>query len=402
MIVSERIKNITKVVEQLDISPSLYRNAVEKYNNLAKFLNEKGIEADIYPQGSFALGTVVRPSKKNQNPSYDLDFICQVSGTRENQNPLDVYNQIKDVLNSDKTYRDRLDIWDECFTINYADIGDMGFSIDIVPATGENEEIKSKIKMVCDEKIADTAIAIPHCVDEEEYDWITNNPLGYRKWFNEINSPYKEASREQFRQALFESCNEYASIEEIPEEMERSSLQRVVQILKAHRNNYFSSSKREKMKPKSVIITTLVAEISSHLDANLGTFELLDKVLKELDIYSNRQILTESVFESKFGLHTAITRPDGEWKMPNPANPDDNLVDSWNEDNEFPKFFFNWLKTAQEELLDSLNKDDQEFRAFMENAFGQENIQKTWQNQYINRPAGTIIQETAGRPWGKA
>ena len=88
--------------------------------------------------------------------------------------------------------------------------------------------------------------------------------------------------------------------------------------------------------------------------------------------------------------------------MPNPANPDDNLVDSWNEDNEFPKFFFNWLKTAQEELLDSLNKDDQEFRAFMENAFGQENIQKTWKNQYINRPAGTIIQETAGRPWGKA
>ena len=125
-----------------------------------------------------------------------------MSGTRENQNPLDVYNQIKDILNSDKTYRDRLYIWDECFTINYADIGDMGFSIDIVPATGENEEIKSKIKMVCDEKIADTAIAIPHCVDEEEYDWITNNPLGYRKWFNEINSPYKEASREQFRQAF--------------------------------------------------------------------------------------------------------------------------------------------------------------------------------------------------------
>ncbi len=221
---SERIKNITKVVEQLDISPSLYKNAVEKYNNLAKFLNEKGIEADIYPQGSFALGTVVRPSKKNQNPGYDLDFICQVSGTKENQKPLDVYNQIKDVLNSDKTYRDRLDIWDECFTINYADIGDTGFSIDIVPATGENEEIKSKIKMVCDEKIADTATAIPHCVDEEEYDWITNNPLGYRKWFNEINAPYKEASKEQFRQAFFESCNEYASIEEIPEEMERSSL----------------------------------------------------------------------------------------------------------------------------------------------------------------------------------
>lgn len=47
MIVSERIKNITKVVEQLDISPSLYRNAVEKYNNLAKFLCIKYLQKNI-------------------------------------------------------------------------------------------------------------------------------------------------------------------------------------------------------------------------------------------------------------------------------------------------------------------------------------------------------------------
>ncbi len=62
MISSERIKNITKVVEQLDISPSLYKNAIEKYKNLANLLSEKGLDANIYPQGSFALGTVVRPS----------------------------------------------------------------------------------------------------------------------------------------------------------------------------------------------------------------------------------------------------------------------------------------------------------------------------------------------------
>lgn len=401
MSLSERTQNITKVVEQLDISPSLYKNAIKKYENLADFLNSKGLEADIYPQGSFALGTVVRPSKKSQNPGYDLDFICEVSGTSEDKTALEVYNQIKDVLESDKTYRDRLDIWDECFTINYADIGDIGFSIDIVPATGENEQVKAKIKTACDDVIADTAIAIPCHSDDGKYDWITNNPLGYRKWFNEINAPYKEASRTQFRKALFESCTDYASVEEIPEEMERSSMQRVIQILKAHRNNYFSSTQREKMKPKSVILTTLVAEISSHLDANLGTFELLERVLKELDIYSNRRKLSESVFESTYGVHTAITRPNGEWKMPNPANPDDNLVNSWNENSSLPNFFFDWLKIAQEELIDSLHKDDQEFRAIMENAFGQENIQKTWENQYITKPARTIVRENAGRPWSR-
>lgn len=401
MISQERIKNITKVVEQLDVSPSLHKNAVEKYKNLANFLSEKGLEADIYPQGSFALGTIVRPSRKNQNPRYDLDFICEVRGTKTELEPLDVYNLIKESLEADKTYRDRLDVWDECFTINYADIGDIGFSIDIVPATGESTEIKNKIGMICGSTIAGTAIAIPRHLNDIEYEWITNNPLGYRKWFDEINKPYKEANRNQYRKALFESCTDYTSIEEIPEEMERSALQRVIQILKAHRNNYFSSAKREKAKPKSVIITTLVAEISSHLDANLETFELLQQVLKELDIYSNRQIFTESAFEASFGLHTAIIRPNGEWKMPNPANPDDNLVDSWNKDNELSKFFFDWLKIAQEELLDSLHKDDQEFRAIMENAFGQEDIQKVWKNQYITEPASVIKRENTGRPWGR-
>ena len=38
MISPEKMKNITKVVEQLDISPSLHKNAIEKYKNLANSL----------------------------------------------------------------------------------------------------------------------------------------------------------------------------------------------------------------------------------------------------------------------------------------------------------------------------------------------------------------------------
>lgn len=30
----------------------------------------------MYPQGSFAIGTVVRPNVKNPDANYDLDFIC--------------------------------------------------------------------------------------------------------------------------------------------------------------------------------------------------------------------------------------------------------------------------------------------------------------------------------------
>lgn len=394
----ERKKNITRVVEQLDISPTLYKNAVEKYTSLANFIKDKGIEATIYPQGSFALGTVVRPSKNNESADYDLDFICEIVGTKSDVSALEIYNQVKDALESDKTYKDRLEVWSECLTIKYADIGEVGFSIDVVPATGESKEQIEKLRAVCDSEIADTAIAIPKCNDDK-YDWMTNNPLGYRKWFEDIHRPYKEASRMEYRKALFESCTDYASIEEIPDEMERSPLQRVIQILKMHRNNYFADEQKSKMKPKSVIITTLVTEIASHLDSDLDTFELLRQILQEVNIYANRQSVNEAAFQERFGVHTAITRPDGEWMMPNPANPDDNLVDGWNDDGRLAQFFFRWISVVREEILDSLQKKDLEFRAIMENAFGQNNIQKVWKNLYNEKEAVPVEKTTAAKPW---
>ena len=81
MITKSREKDVIKIIENLDISPTLYKNAVEKYQNIAKFLQGKGLNVDIYPQGSFALGTVVRPYSADDNAAYDLDFICQVSNT---------------------------------------------------------------------------------------------------------------------------------------------------------------------------------------------------------------------------------------------------------------------------------------------------------------------------------
>ena len=62
--IPERQKDILSIIASLDISPTMYRNAVEKYKAITKFLSDCGIEADMYPQGSFAFGTVVRPNAK--------------------------------------------------------------------------------------------------------------------------------------------------------------------------------------------------------------------------------------------------------------------------------------------------------------------------------------------------
>ena len=58
---AERTKDLEVLITNLDISQTMVDNATEKYQNMAKYLQSKGIDADIYPQGSFAIGTIVRP-----------------------------------------------------------------------------------------------------------------------------------------------------------------------------------------------------------------------------------------------------------------------------------------------------------------------------------------------------
>lgn len=79
--ISERQKDILTIIANLDISPTLYENANTKYKAITSFLCDYGINANMYPQGSFAFGTVVRPNAKNPSANYDLDFVCQVNGS---------------------------------------------------------------------------------------------------------------------------------------------------------------------------------------------------------------------------------------------------------------------------------------------------------------------------------
>lgn len=49
----------------------MYQLAIERYTSVASHLDEKRIDYTIYPQGSFAFGTVVRPFRNGN--WYDLE-----------------------------------------------------------------------------------------------------------------------------------------------------------------------------------------------------------------------------------------------------------------------------------------------------------------------------------------
>lgn len=52
--------------------------------------------------------------------------------------------------------------WEECFTIEYADINGVSFSIDLVPAVSDSDDEKADLTTKgLSPQIVDTSIAIP-------------------------------------------------------------------------------------------------------------------------------------------------------------------------------------------------------------------------------------------------
>lgn len=399
----ERQKDILKLISQLDISVTMYKNADEKYHAVAKFLEDCGIDADIYPQGSFAFGTVLRPNTKNPDANYDLDFICQLRSPKEDIAPSALQKKIEDALSSSSRYGGgKLTTYPECFTIEYADINGVGFTIDIVPAADESLDRKHElISKSPRPDLLSTAIAIPRHNGERNYSWLTNNPKGFKKWFDEINGPFLDNRRVEIRKRLFEENRMYFnSIEEIPPYMERSSIQRVIQILKYHRNEYYKNLPHgDELKPISAIINTLVADIARTSSPALDVFELLNYVLSELRIYAYHQNMRHDAFEKAYGSRVAITHTDGKWEIQNPANPEDNLANKWNQNSDIPKYFFLWINACTKDLIASLSLPDAAFRASIDNAFGAENIKKAWGTKYQSVTPKPIIPTKVAKPY---
>lgn len=396
-----RQKDILKLIDGLDISPSMYKNATDKYNAVSLYLQANGLECDVFPQGSFSLGTVVRPYRQSKEFDYDLDFVCCINKVKNEVLPENIKNIVKDILCTSEYYRNILqDIeWEKCWTLEFPEIGGVGFNIDIVPAVPEsNEIIESMISEDLSREQAERAVAITN-KKVEGYSWLTSNPRAYKEWFENINQPFLEYNREIRKQVLLEKCcHVYNSIEEIPKGLERSSLQRVIQILKHHRDVYYCRINKEDMKPTSAIITTICTQIAKDKNPGLNVFELLREIISDFEIYSQNQIITESEFILKYKDKKIIRKIGGKWYIINPVNKYDNLADSWNDGSGKASAFFKWATSIKRDYLDSLEIDDNDFVALLENNFGRDYVKHSIDLNEYNSVSPQIITSTP-KPW---
>ena len=376
----QREKDILKLIEGLDIPQSLYEKAIEHYNAVAAFLHKHGIESDIYPQGSYSLGTVVRPYKESEDAAYDLDAVCEIKINKSDTTAEEIKKMVGDALKSDGTYRKMLqEEWDKCWTLEYADVNGIGFSVDIVPAVAEEDIVlKNNLETEgVDFKVYNSQIAITH-KDGERYTWKTSNPKAYQNWFKKLNESFVKAERQRLakrRDGRLYVLNE-ATVEKIPETQERSALQRVIQIVKYHADVYYTKGNIKEYKSASVIVTTLIALLAQEADPSLEVFSLLSYIVRELEIYGENLSLTESVFAKRYENKNVIRRIGGQWVLRNPLNPSENLVDSWNQEPRKAQYFFQWIRILKKDYLTSLDTEDEKFMAILENNFGKDYLQK--------------------------
>ena len=247
------------LLEMLDIPPSYYQKAADRYDSLGRWFHRKeskiaSLSPEVYPQGSFRYGTVNRPLLASEE--YDLDLVCQtiLPKTAATQKALKhlVGDEIKAYAEA-HSFKEPAEEKPRCWRLNYAD--DVSFHMDILPCIPEQAAIIEQFcRLGAPKELAVLAVAITDNrhgkYEVVTSDWPSSNPRGIARWFEDRTRPYA-------RQRMLDlvANRAYASIDKVPPYEWKTPLQRAIQILKRHRDVMFRDTPQ--WKPLSMIVTTL-------------------------------------------------------------------------------------------------------------------------------------------------
>lgn len=305
-------KNVLQeMIEQLDLPDSIDVKVRDRYASLSKWFSReesalKGIDIDIFAQGSFAMGTTIKPLMEEED--YDLDMGCKlnIANFKDSHTQEELKNIIGEEL---KLYKNRVGIdnpVDEkrrCWRLEYKD--EVRFHLDIVPCIPLENEKKTAYEARLfeangydkkfNQDVAQLAVSITD-TENKNYnaitdDWNISNPQGYVRWFQE--------RMQKNQTGLFESRT---SVEPVPKYEQKAILQRCIQLFKRHRDNMFID--KIDSKPISIIITTLAAQA-----------------------YEGEQDLGQAILSilNKMPNYIRSQKP----RIPNPVKPEEDFTDRW-------------------------------------------------------------------------
>lgn len=299
---------LNKISDEINISHTMRQKATDSYQAVGEWLSN-GIYGGvkIMPQGSMNLGTVIRPIS-DADDEYDMDLVCLLkNGT--SIKPRIIKNLVGDRLKESGLYAPKLDPEGKrCWTLNYD-----GFHMDILPCVPLNATFQEP---------NDTAIKLTHKNNATDYIVKYSNPYQYGLWFKKCM-----AKRKDVRKRIY-ALDEKSEIDEVPVYRRRTPLQKVIQLLKRHRDIYFCQN--DKNAPISIIITTLAAQ---SYDGESNLYECMCNILNKMPQYIS---------------HNTI---DG-YVIKNPTMPAENFADKWNLEPAKSKAFFHWISIAKKNIIE--------------------------------------------------
>ncbi len=323
----------TEILESLDVPASAYEAAERRYDDLGKWLKDstkaacKIYSPHVFPQGSFRLGTVIKPWKRGE---YDLDLAYKLQDgiSKISHTQLELKNLVFSDLNNyrkDRRIQEALDEKRRCWRLHYQD--QLKFHMDIVPGIPEAEDSRQILqeRMISagqTGEFAQLVAALAMSITDNEkpnyrvnsQDWEVSNPEGYALWFE---SRMRKAQLLLEKRAALENV---AKIDDLPAHRWKTPLQKCIQILKRHRDVMFEADPKEK--PISVIITTLAAK------SYQGETDLESAITRII---------------SRMGGHINSIEP----RVPNPVNPKEDFADKWKDNPRLEQNFQKWLRSVQ-------------------------------------------------------
>lgn len=336
---------IKLVLEALELPESAYQKAKNRYEDIGEwFARDESLCKDndphIFPQGSFRLGTVIRPLDENE--AYDLDLACKLRAgiTKGTHTQESLKLLVGREIESYRVARGIKSLKEEkhrCWRLEYQD--DHSFHMDIVPSIPADDSrqkivFESLRKSGADDAFAGSTSHLTISITDNRLpgykqisdNWHISNPEGYAKWF------------ESRMNTSLRSLIEKAQVDEIPIYRRKTPLQRSIQLLKRHRDTMFKDD--PDVKPISIIITTLAAR------AYQG----------ETDVESAMKSIL-----STMGNFVSPARP----RVPNPVDPDEDFADKWSRPEcaylKLEQNFRDWLKQAQIDFELLFSSDDAGF-----------------------------------------
>lgn len=335
-------KKLLELLKTLELPESAYESAKRRYEDLGRWLErpESSValnDPHVHVQGSFALGTAIRPLLEHEE--YDLDLACKLR--KGISRATHAQSQLKQIVGEElERYRQFRKIEEEleekhrCWRLQYQD--DLQFHLDVVPSIPAEDLRRAELSTLMegagvDRRLAlDVAAEAVWITDDRKVgyrqvnpDWPASNPEGYVKWF---------VSRMEMRGP---GLLAEARVDDIPVYRRKTNLQRCIQLLKRHRDRMFMNT--TEMKPISIIITTLAA-----------------------GAYKPGQSIAESMALILEGL-MAFRRSNSD-VVQNPVNPKENFADRWalpeGRKLNLKQNFHNWVDQAVADfrlILDSMD-----------------------------------------------